>query len=217
MEIEHKGWDWDCVKSGTWDEVSEEFLPVALRWNAKYKSVLDIGAGRGRHAFFFADNGFEVSAVDLSESSIEHIKNKIRENGLAIQAVQADMTKLPYGDAAFDCVICFHTIYHTDYSGVKRALGEICRVLKEPGEAFITFNAKENPNFAREKSVDGYTMVPTEGHEKGIPHCFLDENDLFDLLKDFNIVSMNKTVDYIRKGKGTHGVHYYVHVAKRQP
>ena len=70
MEIQHKGWDWDAVKSESWNEISEEFLPVALSWVRKYHSVLDIGTGKGRHAFFFAKNGFKASAIDLSESSI---------------------------------------------------------------------------------------------------------------------------------------------------
>ena len=66
MEIQHKGWDWDAVKSESWNEISEEFLPVALSWVRKYHSVLDIGTGKGRHTFFFAKNGFKASAIDLS-------------------------------------------------------------------------------------------------------------------------------------------------------
>lgn len=34
----------------------------------------------------------------------------------------------------FDCVICFHTIYHTNFVGVKKAIDEIYRVLNENGE-----------------------------------------------------------------------------------
>ena len=41
------------------------------------------------------------------------------------------------------------------------------------------------------------------------------KNDLFGLLQDFEILSMNKEINYVRKGKGTHGVHFYVHVAKK--
>ena len=41
-------------------------------------------------------------------------------------------------------------------------------------------------------------------------------NDLFGLLQDFEILSMNKEINYVRKGKETHGVHFYVHVAKKQ-
>ena len=216
MEIQHKGWDWDAVKSESWNEISEEFLPVALSWVRKYHSVLDIGTGKGRHAFFFAQNGFKASAIDLSESSITYVKEQIKEKGLDnIDARVEDMTELSYENQSFDCVICFHTIYHTSYDGVVKALREINRVLKDKGEAFISFNTKDNPHYVKEKTVDGYTMIATEGHEAGIPHCYVDENDLFELLQDFEILSMNKEINYVRKGKETHGVHFYVHVAKK--
>ena len=94
MEIQHKGWDWDAVKSESWNEISEEFLPVALSWVRKYHSVLDIGTGKGRHAFFFAKNGFKASAIDLSESSITYVKEQIKEKGLDnIDARVEDMTE----------------------------------------------------------------------------------------------------------------------------
>lgn len=215
-EIQHRGWDWNAVKSDSWNEVSEEFFPVAFGWIGKFHSVLDIGMGRGRHAFFFGEHGFQVSGIDLSESSIASVREQMEENGLAdIDVSVGDMTELPYDGEHFDCVICFHAIYHTNYDGVVRALREIHRVLKDWGEAFISFNAKDNPYYIRENSVDGYTMMKTEGREAGIPHCYVDENDLFALLRDFEILSMRKTVDYVRKGKGAHGVHYYVHVAKK--
>ncbi len=215
MAVQHKGWDWDAVQSRSWDEISEEFLPVAFGWTKKFDSVLDVGTGRGRHALFFAENGFRVSAVDLSESSIAYVKEQIQKNNMDIDLRMADMTELPYEDGSFDCAICFHTIYHTDYEGVVKALAEIGRVLKAGGEAYITFNAKDNPHYVKESSVDGYTMIPAEGHEAGIPHCFVDENDLWELLRNFEILSMNKIVNYVRKGKGVHGVHYFVHLASK--
>ena len=60
-------------------------------------------------------------------------------------------------------------IYHSDYEGVKKALSEIHRVLKPGGEAYITFNAKDNPKFHVEFTTDGYTMIPQDGLEQGIP------------------------------------------------
>ena len=215
MEIQHKGWDWSAVQSESWNEISEEFLPVAMSWSRKYHSILDIGAGKGRHSFFFARNGFKVNAIDLSENGIEYIKAGAQEENLDIEAAVADMTELPFDDKSFDCVICFHTIYHTDYAGVQKALREIHRVLKESGEAYISFNTKDNPNFDAALSSDGYTIIRTEGHESGMPHCYVNERELLGLLKEFKIVSMNKTINYIRNEKKSLGVHFYVHVIKK--
>ncbi len=215
MEITHKGWDWTTVTHESWNRISEEFLPVALQWKEKFNSILDIGTGKGRHAFFFAKAGFEVNAIDLSTSSIAAVNDEAQKSNLNITTGVADMTKLPFEDNQFDCVICFHTIYHTDYNGVKQAICEIKRVLKEHGEAFITFNTKENPHFVESESIDGYTMIREDGHEKGIPHCYLDVEDIFEVLSDFTIQSMNKVQNFVREGRESHGIHYYVHIIKK--
>ncbi|MDE6910265.1 MAG: hypothetical protein K2P44_07355 [Lachnospiraceae bacterium] len=52
MSVVHKGWNWETIHSESWLDVSEEFLPVALKWKDKFKSILDIGAGIGRHSIF---------------------------------------------------------------------------------------------------------------------------------------------------------------------
>lgn len=215
MQIQHKGWNWEQISTEYWEQISKEFFPVATDWSRRFHSVLDIGAGKGRHAFFFAEQGLEVSAIDLSEESIRYIRQEAENKGISVKAEVADMTELPFADSSFDAVICFHTIYHSDYQGMKRALQEVDRVLKPNGEAYLTFNTKENPNYNKEKSVDGYTMIPQEGFEAGIPHCYLDENDVFTVLANFTIVSMDKIVNYIHKERGTHGIHFFVHVKKK--
>lgn len=212
MKVEHKGWDWTKVTSDSWLTISEEFLPVALQWREKFHSVLDIGAGKGRHAFFFAENGFQVSAADYAPGSIELIKHTAEKFNVAVDARICDMVQLPYEDESFDCVICFHTIYHTDYAGMRKAVSEIERVLRKNGEAYITFNSKDNVKFHEEKTTDGFTMIPTEGSEAGIPHCYVNELDIEELLGRFKIVSLNKVQNYVRKEKRATGIHYFVHV-----
>ena len=217
MGIEHKGWDWtntnsDIINSDTWLNISEEFLPIALQWREKFHSIIDIGAGKGRHAFFFAQNGFQVSAVDLSDASIEWIARTAREMDVAVDARVCDMTRLPYEDASFDCAICFHTIYHTDYAGLTKAISEIERVLKKDGEAYITFNSKDNVKYRKGKTIDGFTLVPTEGIEAGIPHCYVNEDDIKELLGRFQIISLNKIQNYVRKERDVKGIHFFVHV-----
>lgn len=213
MEIKHKGWDWNKVNSDSWNQISEEFFPVAFQWKDKFQSVLDIGAGKGRHSFFFAENGLETTSVDLSKSSIAYIKSKAAEKGLNIHALTADMTCLPFNDSHFDCVVCFHTIFHTDFNGIKKALREIHRVLKNNGEAFISFISKENPNYNEAESTDGFTIFKDEGGELAIPHCYLNETDLFEILSDFRIISMNKIQNFIHKGNTSEGIHFFVHIS----
>jgi len=58
--MQHLGWDWHRIEDTSWTEASEEFLPTALDWAKKFTSMLDIGAGKGRHAFFMAQMGLDV-------------------------------------------------------------------------------------------------------------------------------------------------------------
>ena len=53
--------------------------------------VLDAGAGCGRHAVFFAENGFGVEAVDVSEVGLEVIRKRAAERNLPIQVRLADL------------------------------------------------------------------------------------------------------------------------------
>lgn len=214
MSIAHKGWNWENITSDSWLNISEEFLPVALIWREKFNSILDIGAGKGRHSIFFAENGFDVSAIDISESSVEIIKNEAQKRNLKIDVKSADMINLPFEDEKFDCVVCFHTIYHTDFSGLKKAIDEIYRVLSEKGEAYITFNSKENVSFNEEDTIDGNTIIKESEIEDGIPHCYVDEKEIEDLLSSFQIISLSKITEYVRKEKKVCRVHYYTHIKK---
>ncbi len=215
-DIHHKGWDWTQVKETAWTEVSDEFLPTALRWARQYRSMIDIGAGKGRHALFMNGMGMDVLAVDLSPSGIDVIRMKNEQAGGSVKAVTADMTALPADDAAFDCAVCFHAVYHTDWQGLCRALAEIRRVLKPNGEVYLTFNAKDNPSFTRGVPVDGHTIYKTGGLEDGIPHTYVDIDDIRTLMDGFAIVNAQKIEGFVHHEKPTYGVHYYVLARKTQ-
>ena len=62
-----KPWNWALSENPAWLEPSDESSAIAERWkNHGVESVLDFGCGLGRHAIFFAQRGFRVSAFDLS-------------------------------------------------------------------------------------------------------------------------------------------------------
>jgi hypothetical protein len=69
------------------------------------------------------------------------------------EARVADRADLPALDGALDGAVCFRPIRHTDYAGVRWALSEILRAIRPGGEAYVTFNAKDSPSFAREYPV----------------------------------------------------------------
>jgi len=53
--------------------------------------LLDIGCGEGQNAVFFARNGYEVTAFDLSSVGVEKTCRRAAEAGVALHAFQADL------------------------------------------------------------------------------------------------------------------------------
>ena len=80
----------------------------------KFKRLLDLGCGRGRHAIFFANSGFDVSAMDLSFDCVKELSEFAEKENLSIQCDVAEMTSLPYQDDSFDCLIAYHVISHSN-------------------------------------------------------------------------------------------------------
>jgi SAM-dependent methyltransferase len=70
-------------------------------------SMLDVACGRGRHARYLADKGFNVTGIDLSEESIAAAR-KLENDHLSF--FQHDM-RLPFRINYFDVVFNFFTSF----------------------------------------------------------------------------------------------------------
>ena len=53
--------------------------------------LLDIGCGEGRNAVFFARNGYDVSAFDLSEKGVEKTKRLAEKVSVEVEVFRADI------------------------------------------------------------------------------------------------------------------------------
>jgi cyclopropane fatty-acyl-phospholipid synthase-like methyltransferase len=76
------------------DEKEAEELVDLVIHNISLKEngyVLDLAAGFGRHAILFAKRGFNVTAVDLSESLLSIAKENATSEGIDINFVHSDI------------------------------------------------------------------------------------------------------------------------------
>ena len=196
MPVKSKAWTWDPqTEERRWQEPAPEAYYLAERWRAQgRRRMLDLGCGLGRHALFFAGQGFDVDAFDLSEDGIAALDQAAEGRQLAVRTRVGDMLALPYEAGAFDCLVAFHAIYHTDQAGLEQVIAEIRRVLVPGGELFVTFNSIRNPSFsqATNENLGPYTIRPTEGREAGIPHTYVDTAEIRRLLAGFEFVSFTQ-------------------------
>jgi len=66
-------------------------LVVATVRNLKPGKALDLACGVGRNAFWLAEHGWDVTAVDGAATAIEILRNRASERGLKINADVADL------------------------------------------------------------------------------------------------------------------------------
>lgn len=102
--------------------------------------VLEIGAGTGRYSVSLANEGFEVTAVELVESNLEVLK-KNSAHLKNIQALQGDALDLSqFADNSFDVTLLFGPMYHLyDKTDQNKAIDEAIRVTKKGGVILTAF------------------------------------------------------------------------------
>ncbi len=188
--VESKAWNWEKMQRESWMKPSEESFYYAEKWRAEgRKRMLDLGCGLGRHSILFDSKGFTVTAIDLSEYGVNHLREWQKKNGTDFRTVVGDMTELPFADNAFDCIYSYHVLSHTDSEGIKRIISEIHRVLRPGGEIYFDLCSKNAWHFRQciGDRLDENTIRFVGGPEDGIPHFFADEEIMRSLLKDFRL------------------------------
>jgi len=97
----------------------------------KYRRILDLACGIGRHHKYLRENGFEVFGVDLNRELIDLAKK--RNRGFEVFYQVGDMRKIGYKEE-FDVVLNWYTSfgYFSDEEN-KLVLKNIYRALKPSG------------------------------------------------------------------------------------
>jgi len=102
--------------------------------------ILEIGAGTGRYSHYFAQNGYDVYAVELMECNIEVFRANTK-NGESITIQQGDavnLVNIPSGQ--YDITLLLGPMYHLYTDGDKiAALSEAIRVTKQGGIVFAAY------------------------------------------------------------------------------
>lgn len=98
--------------------------------------LIDLGCGTGRHLLHFAQRGFAVTGVDLSDHMLEESRAKLRLYGLSGRLVKADIMDLrgiPDGDFRY-ALLMFSTLgLIRGRKNRLRCLCEVHRVLRPGG------------------------------------------------------------------------------------
>jgi rhodanese-related sulfurtransferase len=151
--------------------------------------VLDVAAGRGRHALLLAAAGLHVTAVDRDEAALAELSETAARAGVTVATEARDLETgddVDLGDAAFDVVLVFRYLHRRLFPALRRALapggllfyetflvGQAERghpkhraFLLEPGE-LVTLIAPLTVLRSREGEYDGKLVASVVGRREG--------------------------------------------------
>ena len=188
---------------------SMKYIHEYLNDNKNFK-ILDVGAGTGRYSVALANEGFDVTAVELVKHNLGVLKSK----GSTVKAFQGTALNLSrFEENTFDMTLVFGPMYHLYTLEDKiRALEEAKRVTKVGGKilvaylmneySVITYGFKEN-NI--KKAIEN-GKLDESFHVKSSPEDLYDYVRLEDInkinevagLKRIKIISADGPANYMR-------------------
>lgn len=143
--------------------------------------ILDIGAGTGRYSVALAEEGYDVTAVELVKYNLGILKSK----GSTVKAYQGNALKLSrFEENTFDVTLLFGPMYHLyRFEDKVQALNEAKRVTKQGGVILVAYVMNE------------YSIITYGFKENHILKC-MEQNKIS---KDFRCISGEEDLyDYVR-------------------
>lgn len=120
-----------------------EFL-TTIKYIEKYlkpeTKILEIGAGTGRYSLYYANKGYDVTAIEYVQHNVDILKSKIKDN-MNIVAEQGDAVDLSgFENNTFDVTLVLGPLYHLyEDKDINKAIEEAIRVTKKDGIIAIAY------------------------------------------------------------------------------
>lgn len=140
----HQQWERDYRTSDNESFYEQAFdYIVSVLEPAPGATFLDVGCGSCARSVRLARRGFNVQAVDFSESALGMAREYVQSRGLEdrITLRREGLLELSFPDASFDYVLCWGVLMHIPE--VARAMSEIARVIK-PGGSLVVSEANKS-------------------------------------------------------------------------
>lgn len=155
--------------------------------NAK---ILDIGAGTGRYSVQLANEGYDVTAVELVKYNLGILKQKKS----AVKAYQGNALNLKrFSEEQFDVTLLFGPMYHLyTIEDKQKALQEACRVTKKGGVILVAYCMNEYSILTYGFKENHILQSIQDGKVTADFHVTSTKEDLYDYVRLEDIEEVNK-------------------------
>ena len=153
---------------------------VDLFKSYKINKILIPGFGYGRNAKLFCDNGFDVTAIEISQSAIDIAKT----NGINCTTHHGSVTSMPFDNKLYEGIFCYALIHLLNKPERRKFLESCWNQLKIGGIMFFLVASKQMSMYGSGKclSKDRYEI------SKGVKVYFYDSESVTKEFADFGMV-----------------------------
>jgi SAM-dependent methyltransferase len=102
------------------------------------KDILELGCGTAQLTRLIAETGTGRRITALEVDRIQHDKNLAVEDLPNVHFDLAGAEAIPLADASIDVVFMFKSLHHVPMETMAQAMGEVARVLRPGGLAYIS-------------------------------------------------------------------------------
>ncbi len=179
---------------------SFEHHPERIRWNKRYSlegpeafgrvpsdwlvahadllikepkgPALDVACGNGRNAFYLAELGFSVDAVDISDEAVTWLAEKVKQHEWSVYPKRMNLESDPLPTSKYQVVVNINYLERSIFSALKDAL--------LPGGLLVFETLTKD-------------QVDILGSQIN-PHFTLDHNELLKTFSDMRILSYREEI-----------------------
>ena len=169
---------------------SMKYIHEYLKENENAK-ILDVGAGTGRYSVQLANEGYDVTAVELVKHNLGVLKSK----GSTVKAYQGTALDLSrFSENTFDMTLVFGPMYHLYTIEDKiKALQEAKRVTKVGGVILVAYCMNEYSILTYGFKENHIKESIAKGKVSKDFHVISEPEDLYDYVRIEDIDKVNES------------------------
>jgi ubiquinone/menaquinone biosynthesis C-methylase UbiE len=135
-------------KRGRFDQFQNDIygrIAAEARRGTAGNRAVELGCGSGVQAGLLMDQGFTVTALDLSVEATRVARRTVAESGRTLAVVNGDAEHLPIKDGSVDACVCGLLLHH--FTQLDALASEIRRIVR-PGGVVVAIDANAYQPFA---------------------------------------------------------------------
>ena len=134
-----------------------------------------LAAGTGRNAIFLAQNGYQVTAIDISQAALHWCDQISAKLGVEVNTLEADLLAFDLGNEVWDLATNLYFYEPSIFQGLKKAI-------RPGGHILFQTYSKAQKKFERGPRNDAFLVDPQdlEGKFKDWEMIYFEEKECTD-------------------------------------